>query len=129
MTLEERHTTLVKPEPENAFKNFLYKGRRFAFVLLILSTLFIETRSHAQIVINEIGISASSSNMGLGGEFVELFNKSGCTVNIGCYVLTYSGTSSFLGASGWSVVVPSPSCPTTLLPQQRTSPLVMSAQA
>src|SRR6188508_1813351 len=108
MTLEERHTVLVKLEPEHAFKNFLSKGRRFAFVLLILSILFIENRSHAQIVINEIGISSSvsSADAAGGGEFVELFNKSGCTINIGCYVLVYSGTSSFLGASGWSVTIP-----------------------
>src|SRR6187402_312910 len=108
MTVEERHTTLVKPEPENAFKNFLFKGRRLAYVLLILSTLFIENRSHAQIVINELGISSSvtSADAAGGGEFVELFNKSGCTINIGCYVLVYSGTSSVLGASGWSVTIP-----------------------
>jgi hypothetical protein len=108
MTVEERHTTLVKPEPENEFKNFLSKGRWLAFVWLILSILFIETRSHAQIVINELGISSSvtSADAAGGGEFVELFNKSGCTINIGCYVLVYSGTSSFLGASGWSVTIP-----------------------
>ena len=107
LAVEERHTVLVKPEPENAFKNFLCKGRRLPFVLLILSTFFIETRSHAQIVINEIGISSSvsSADAAGGGEFVELFNKSGCAVNIGCYVLVYSGTA-ILPAAGWSVTIP-----------------------
>src|SRR6185436_15855398 len=70
-----------------------------------LSTLFIENKSHAQIVINELGIGAPSGDAAGGGEFVELFNKSGCTVNICCYVLVYSGTSGIF-ASGWSVTIP-----------------------
>ena len=98
---------MLNLEPENAFKNFLCKGRRLAFVLLILSILFIENKSHAQIVINEIGIGAPSvRDAAGGGEFVELFNKSGCAVNIGCYVLVYSGTA-VIPAAGWSVTIPS----------------------
>ncbi|HET6769297.1 MAG TPA: hypothetical protein VFH08_17935, partial [Chitinophagaceae bacterium] len=103
LTVEVRYTIVVKPDRENSFTNFLRKGRKLALVLLLLSTLFIANRSHAQIVINELGISATLSSFDAagGGEFVELFNKSGCPVNIGCYVLVYSGTS--LGAAGWSV--------------------------
>jgi hypothetical protein len=47
----------------------------------------------------------TSADAAGGGEFTELYNKSGCTVNIGCYVLVYSGTS--IGAAGWSVAIPS----------------------
>ncbi|MDQ3682493.1 MAG: lamin tail domain-containing protein, partial [Bacteroidota bacterium] len=55
-------------------------------------------------MINEIGIGATSGDSGGGGEFIELYNKSGCTINIGCHVLVYSGTS--LGSAGWSVTIP-----------------------
>jgi hypothetical protein len=76
-------------------------------LLLFIDTLglFIETRSHAQIVINELGISATSGDAAGGGEFTELLIKADVLVNIGCYVLVYSGTS--IGAAGWSVTIPS----------------------
>ncbi|MEO7394460.1 MAG: hypothetical protein ABIU11_05910, partial [Chitinophagaceae bacterium] len=59
---------------------------------------------YSQIVINELGIGAGSGDSGGGGEFIELFNKSGCSINIGCYVLVYSGTN--VGAAGWTVTIP-----------------------
>ena len=69
----------------------------FSFLLLLGSN-----KSNAQIVINELGIGASSGDAGGGGEFIELYNKSGCTINIGCYVIVYSGPS----GAGWSVTIP-----------------------
>src|ERR1035437_9384684 len=74
--------------------------------LFTLSTL----KSNAQIVINELGISPPSHNSGGGGEFVELYNKSGCSVDIGCYVIVFSSTSTnFFGtfATGWAITIPS----------------------
>src|SRR5436190_2825884 len=81
---------------------FIRRGRIFFALLLLL--LLNSNVSRAQIVINEIGIGAPSGDAAGGGEFTELFNKSGCAVNIGCYVLAYSGTS--VGAAGWSVTIP-----------------------
>src|SRR5258706_6224744 len=86
---------------------FTRRGRIFLALLLLLSLNSNVSRS--QIVINEIGIGASCpsffncNDAGGGGEFIELFNKSGCTQNIGCYVLVYSGPS----GAGWSVTIPS----------------------
>lgn len=73
-----------------------------SFLFSILSLLSIHTEG--QVVINELGI-ASTNDQGTGGEFVELFNKSGCDVDISCYVLMYSGTT--YRAAGWSVTIPS----------------------
>jgi hypothetical protein len=86
---------------------------RSRIICLILSFIFliVSPKSNAQIVINEIGIGAPTGDAGGGGEFIELFNKSGCTQNIGCYVLVYSGPSGV----GWSVTIPSG---TTLGPGQ-----------
>ncbi|MBA2329278.1 MAG: lamin tail domain-containing protein, partial [Flavisolibacter sp.] len=62
--------------------------------------------SKSQIVINEIGIAPSNGDAGGGGEYIELFNKSGCTVNISCYVLAFSGVTA-TGSAGWTVTIPS----------------------
>ena len=81
-------------------------SRYFFFSFFTLSTL----KSNAQIVINELGISPPSHNSGGGSEFVELYNKSGCSVDIGCYVIVFSSTSTnFFGtfATGWAITIPS----------------------
>ena len=83
--------------------------KRLHFFLILLFLLPGTFRASSQIVINEIGVGASCPGFfncldaGGGGEFVELFNKSGCTQNIGCFVLVYSGPN----GSGWSVTIPS----------------------
>src|SRR5206468_13031959 len=87
----------------NTVHHFFIRRGRIFFALLLLLALNSNV-SRAQVVITEIGIGASSGDAGGGGEFTELFNKSGCIVNIGCYVLAYSGTSA--GAAGWSVTIP-----------------------
>jgi hypothetical protein len=77
-------------------------------IVLFFYLLLFSFQGKSQIVINEIGIGApcpnffNCSDAGGGGEFIELFNKSGCTQNIGCYVLVYSGPN----GAGWSVTIP-----------------------
>ncbi len=74
-------------------------------IVLFFFLLLFSFQGKSQIVINEIGIGARCPNLfdcddaGGGGEFIELFNKSGCNQSIGCYVLVYSGPN----AAGWSV--------------------------
>ncbi len=86
-------------------RTILLSLRRIIIYFLFSCVFFFgAVKSNAQIVINELGIGATSGDQGGGGEFVELFNKSGCTIDIGCYVLAYSGTS--LGSAGWSVTIP-----------------------
>jgi hypothetical protein len=110
LTVGIRNSISVKPRPENAFKNFLFKGRGIVFVLL-LTLLFSQYRLQAQIVINEIGISPTN---GVGGEYIELYNRSGCAQSIGCFVIVFSGTSTTGGnPTGWTITIPAG---TTLAP-------------
>jgi len=102
----------------NTTKNINVKVSGFCFrKILIFCYLFIFSvitfKANGQagtgpIVINEVGIGAnpsSSYDQGRGGEFIELFNKSGCRQDISCYVLVFSGTSYM--SAGWTVTIPS----------------------
>ncbi len=103
---------------KNIYAGIISFGIRSILISVIsifLSSFFIQAKG--QIVINEVGIGApcinvflNCDNAGGGGEFIELFNKSGCNVNIGCYVLLYTG----LNGIGWSVTLPN----VTLAPGQ-----------
>src|SRR4030095_4657892 len=73
--------------------------RQISFVLMLLFA--IGNVSKSQIVINEIGIAPTSGN-GSGGEFIELFNKGGCTIDLSCYTLIFSSTSGSGSATGWT---------------------------
>jgi len=104
------HSKVNISRPTDGYKAILLSLRRNIIYFLFPFILFFATfKSNAQIVINEIGIGARCPNLfdcddaGGGGEFIELFNKSGCIQNIGCYVLVYSG----LNGAGWSVTIPS----------------------
>src|SRR5438105_2223763 len=80
------HGTINSSKNKTVFGNSLL----YRFLLKFLVVLVIFLRSNvcfSQIVINEVGISPTGGTDGNGGEFIELFNKSGCTVNIGCYVV------------------------------------------
>ena len=57
-------------------------------------------------MINEVGIAPTGGTDGNGGEFIELFNRSGCDVNIGCYALVFSGTSGSGNPTGWTITIP-----------------------
>ncbi|HVE61813.1 MAG TPA: lamin tail domain-containing protein, partial [Chitinophagaceae bacterium] len=107
-----QHTNIFRNIFTNHCKNIWLKAFTFLLLLLLQSNT-----GKSQIVINEIGIGARCPNLfdcddaGGGGEFIELFNKSACIQNIGCYVLVYSGPNGV----GWSVTIPSG---TTLGPGQ-----------
>src|SRR5438046_826897 len=75
---------------------------------LVVFLIFLRSNlSFSQIVINEVGISPTGGTDGNGGEYIELFNKSGCTMNIGCYVIVFSGTSGTGNPTGWTIKIPS----------------------
>ncbi|MEO7291866.1 MAG: lamin tail domain-containing protein, partial [Ginsengibacter sp.] len=80
----------------------------FISVISVLFFLFYAAPVKGQIVINELGIAPpNNTNAGQGGEFIELFNKGASSVNIGCYVIVYSGTSVLGGnPTGWTVTIP-----------------------
>lgn len=88
---------------------FIYRHSRRVHSCFLLLFLVNSFALPAQIVINEIGIAPSSGNSGGGSEFIELFNKGGCTqgVDLSCYVLMYSSTN-FAGlATGYTITIPS----------------------
>lgn len=58
----------------------------------------------SQIVINEIGIAPTG---GAGNQFIELFNRNGCTVDVSCYTLVFSSTSGSGNPTGWTIKIPS----------------------
>lgn len=73
-----------------------------------LPTLFIclllASSSSSQIVINEVGIAPTSGV----GEFIELYNRDGCSVDLSCYTLVFSSTSATGGnPTGWTIKIPS----------------------
>lgn len=63
--------------------------------LLLLPSL----AGKAQVLINEVNIAGPA-------EFIELFNKSSCTVDLACYTLVFSGTSGGGNPTGWTVKIP-----------------------
>lgn len=60
-------------------------------------------KAKGQIVINELGIAPSVGQP----EFIELYNKSSCASDIGCYTIVFSGTSGSGNPTGWTVKIPS----------------------
>src|SRR5437762_34529 len=80
--------------------------QRFFFILSF-SLLLLVNSIRGQIVINEVGIAPTGGTDGNGGEYIELFNKSGCTQNIGCFVIVFSGTSGTDNPTGWTIKIPS----------------------
>lgn len=71
----------------------------------LISLMFIALccKAKAQIVINELGIAPSVGQL----EFIELYNKSSCAADIGCYTIVFSGTSGSGNPTGWTVKIPS----------------------
>src|SRR5439155_27035445 len=87
---------------------------QFLLKFLFVSLIFLRSNiSFSQIVINEVGIAPTGGTDGNGGEYIGLFNKSGCTMNIGCYVIVFSGTSTGGNPTGWTITIPAG---TTLAP-------------
>ncbi|MEJ7740597.1 MAG: T9SS type B sorting domain-containing protein [Chitinophagaceae bacterium] len=105
-------------------------------IILIFFLSFFSTQARGQIVINELGIAPPFNNFGQGSEFVELYNKGGCSVNIGCFVLVFSSTDNrgIFGTyvTGWTITIPAN---TILLPDSyylvggcgRTTALISSS--
>jgi len=89
------------------------RSYRCLFVLLMLLSGY--RVSHAQVVINELGIAptCASCNAAQGGEFIELFNMGPCTANIGCDVIVYARIVSAGSYEGFTIVIPAG---TTLAP-------------
>ncbi|TMI86842.1 MAG: hypothetical protein E6H06_20405, partial [Bacteroidetes bacterium] len=81
---------------------------QFLLKFLFVSLIFLRSNiSFSQIVINEVGIAPTGGTDGNGGEYIELFNKSACTQNIGCFVIVFSGTSGTGNPTGWTIKIPS----------------------
>jgi gliding motility-associated-like protein len=78
-------------------------------VLAFLFLLLNRNSANGQILINELGIapSCASCNAAGGGEFIELFNSGCASVNIGCYVIVWTGTSNSGNPTGWTISIPS----------------------
>jgi gliding motility-associated-like protein len=76
--------------------------------LIFLFALFCAPQSSAQVLINELGVapSCTSCNAAGGGEFIELFNSGCASVNIGCYVIVWTGTSASSNPTGWTISIP-----------------------
>ena len=92
----------------NAVHFFTRIVKQYSIAVLFL-LLFLGNAVRAQILINEVAIapvppggSGSPAN-----EFIELFNKSNCALNIGCYTLVYSTTSGGSNPAGWTIKIPS----------------------
>lgn len=75
-------------------------------ILFCFSISFFTTHVKAQVVINELGIAPNTSSNTVSGEFIEIYNKGGCVVDIGCYVLLFSGTSGTGNPTGWTITIP-----------------------
>jgi len=67
--------------------------------LLIVIALFVYSSVKAQVVINEVNIAGTQ-------EFIELYNKSSCPVDLSCYTLVFSSTSGGGNPTGWTVKFP-----------------------
>ena len=72
-------------------------------LLACLMMIVVCSKARGQIVINELGIAPSASSL----EFIELFNKSSCAIDISCYTIVFSGTSGSGNPTGWTVKIPS----------------------
>lgn len=83
------------------FKKILYK----ILFVLIFSAKNLDVQS--QVVINELGIAPNPGSNNVSGEFIELYNKGGCAVDISCYILLFSGTSGSGNPTGWTITIPS----------------------
>lgn len=75
--------------------------QRTAALLFFLS---LAGAAASQVVINEAGIAPAG---GAGSQFTELFNRSGCAVDLSCYTLVFSSTSGGGNATGWTIKIPS----------------------
>ena len=80
-----------------AVKNLFY----FLFSFWLIPNI-----GQSQIVINEVGIAPSAAPAGFSNEFIELFNKSSCVIDISCYTLVYSSTTGGGNPSGWTIKIP-----------------------
>jgi len=91
---------------------------RLKTYLLVFACLFfcIKTTT-SQVIINEVGIApntfstscflSSNTDGGQGGEFLELYNVGTSSVNIGCFVVMFVGTSGGGNPTGWTIAIPS----------------------
>ena len=79
------------------------KLRGYSIVLLVL-LLFIANPGRGQVVINEVGIAPSG---GAGNQYIELFNRSACAVDISCYTIAFSSISGGGNPTGWTIKIPS----------------------
>ncbi len=68
----------------------------------LLALACLSMKASAQVVINEVGIAPVGN-----GEFIELFNRNGCAVDLGCYTLVFSSTSGGGNPTGWTIKIPS----------------------
>jgi gliding motility-associated-like protein len=98
-----------------SFMPMTYKGCRKYITGIALAAIFLlltNTRSFAQVVINELGIapdlSVCDGDAAKGGEFIELFNKGCASVDISCNVILFVGVTSSPGFNpeGWSITIP-----------------------
>lgn len=71
--------------------------------LTALMSILLCLTGEAQIVINELGIAPSAGSL----EFIELYNRNSCTVDLSCYTIVFSGTSGSGNPTGWTIKIPS----------------------
>ena len=69
----------------------------FLYLCMVVNT------SLAQVVINEVGIAPAG---GSSSQFIELYNRNGCTIDLSCYSLVFSSTSSGGNSTGWTIKIP-----------------------
>lgn len=72
-------------------------------LLMVLSNVLFCIHSKEQILINELGIAPPTGSL----EFIELYNKGSCPVDLSCYTIVFSGTSGGGNPTGWTVKIPS----------------------
>lgn len=89
------------------WKNSFLQAKQLPTTLMRqISTVYVflsfALAAKAQVVINEIGIAPAVRS----SEFIELYNKSSCAIDLSCYTLVYSSTSGSGNATGWTVKIP-----------------------
>lgn len=72
-------------------------------LLPAIALFYFAACAEAQIVFNEIGIAPSGGN----GEFIELYNRGNCSIDISCYTLIFSSISGSGNPTGWTIKIPS----------------------
>lgn len=72
-------------------------------ISFLIMTFLLCSNGKAQVVINELGIAPSAGSL----EFIELYNKNSCSVDLSCYTLVFSGTSGGGNPTGWTIKIPS----------------------